>query len=149
MTSFDGKWRPAKSFCDKMKPCSPANKVEFYAWTRFFPTFSPFFDNIPEVFQPILLLSAMQCVQDIRTNNAYFLKKSFILRVVMITTAFDLAKPKRGKTTLIRRWSRDILVHFPNSNVKIGGTVCKLYQIYHIWTFFVIKSLKHKITDFF
>jgi len=33
--------------------------------------------------------------------------------------------------------------------MKIGGTVSKLYQIYHFWTFFVIKSLKHKIYDFF
>jgi len=55
MTSFDEKWS-AKSFCDKMKPCTPMNKVGFYAKTRFIPTFPPFFDNISEVFQPILLL---------------------------------------------------------------------------------------------
>jgi len=67
----------------------------------------------------------------------------------MLTMTSTLAKPKRGKATHNRRWFRDLLGHFPNSNVKIGGTVCKLYQIYHFWTFFVIKSLKHKIQRLF
>jgi len=49
----------------------------------------------------------------------------------MQTTASNLAKPKRGETTRIRQCFWDLLEHFPTSNVKIGGTVCKLCQIYH------------------
>jgi len=55
---------------------------------------------------------------------------------------------KRGKTTHIRRWFRDLLEHFPTSDVKIWGTVSKLCQIHHFWTFFVVRSLKHKIIEF-
>jgi len=66
----------------------------------------------------------------------------------MQTTASNLAKTKRGKTTPIRRCFRDSLEHFPTTNVKIGVTVCKLYQIYHFLAFFVVKSLKHKIIEF-
>ena len=76
-------------------------------------------------------------------------RKSHILRVVMQTMASNLAKPKRGKTTHIRRWFRDLLEHFPTSNVKIGGTVGKLCQIYHFWAFFVVKSLKQDNWIFF
>jgi len=80
--------------------------------------------------------------------NAQTCRKSHVLRVAMQTMASNLAKPKRGKTTHIGRWFRDLLEDFPTSNVKIGGIVCNLYQIYHFWTFFVIKSLKFKTFDF-
>jgi len=43
----------------------------------------------------------------------------------------------------------ELLEHLPTSNVKIGSTVSRLYQIYQFCTFFVVKSLKHKIFDFF
>jgi len=64
----------------------------------------------------------------------------------MQTRAPNLVKPKRCKTTHIRRWFSDLWEHFRTSNVKIRGTVCKLYQF---WTFFVVKSLKHKMFDIF
>jgi len=65
----------------------------------------------------------------------------------MQTMASNLAKPKKGKTTHIGRWFRDLLEQFTTSNVKIGVTVCKFYQIYHFLAFFVVKSLKHKIIE--
>ena len=67
----------------------------------------------------------------------------------MQTVTSNLAEPIRGKTTHIRRWFRDLLEHFPTSNVKIGGTVCKLYQIYHFWKFVVVKSLMHAQDNWF
>jgi len=58
-------------------------------------------------------------------------RKSHILSVVMQTMAPNLAKPKKGKTTHNRRYFRELLEHFPTSNVKIGGTACKLCQTKH------------------
>jgi len=54
----------------------------------------------------------------------------------------NLAKPKRGKTAHIRRYFRDLPEHFPTSDVKIGGTVCKLCHIYHFRTLSCRKSVK-------
>jgi len=61
-------------------------------------------------------------LRDFWTKNTHLCRKSHILRVVMQTMAPTLAKPKTGKTTHIRRCFRDLLEHFPTSNVKIGGT---------------------------
>jgi len=64
----------------------------------------------------------------------------------MQTMASNLAKPKRGETTHIRRCFWDFLKHFPTSNVKSGGTVCKLGQIYHFFNVFcrkIVKNTRH------
>jgi len=71
---FCEKSRPTKSFCDKMKPCTPANKIEFYAKNRFFPTFSPVFLIVTPKFFNRFSFFRLHCVQDIPTSNSYFKK---------------------------------------------------------------------------
>jgi len=84
MTSFDEKLRPAKSFCDKMKPCAPANKVSqilgekpfffrfFFVFWYYPKFFNRFFWYYPKFFNRFCTFR-LHCVQDISTNNSFFL----------------------------------------------------------------------------
>jgi len=59
----------AKSFCDYMKPCTPENKVEFYAKTRFFRLFLRFPIIFPKFFNRFSSYR-LHCVHDILTKNS-------------------------------------------------------------------------------
>jgi len=144
-----------------MKPRTPANKVKFYAKTRFFPFF-PLFDNISEVFQPILLLevalwsrysneqflfflkkkkSNVLCFNDFTTKNVQKWKISYNLQTVPPIFTFEVGKCSRKSLNQLQTCVVLPVFGF----AKLVAIVC-IYNTQDVWFSASFKEISKQLT---
>jgi len=127
-----------RRFAIKWSPAPPRTRSNFTQKLDFVRLFLRFSIISPKFFDRFCSYM-LQCVQDIPTNNFFFLKKkNRQISCVLTISWWKTSKNDNVDVTCklyLRfsrsRWFRDLLEHFPTSNVKIGGKVCQLYQIHH------------------